>query len=150
MEQIAKGHFLMVGNGDNRKSMAYVGNVAAFLMHSLSLETGRHIFNYVDKPDFSMNDLVTLIKRRTGKEISSFRLPKIIGLGAGAMLDIVARATNKKLPISRVRVEKFCATTIFKADRVKETGFIAPTELEKALIETIDSEFLNGRAQAAE
>ncbi len=141
MEQIARGHFLMIGDGNNRKSMAYVGNVAAFLMHSLSLGTGLHIFNYVDKPDYSMNDLVNLIKTRTGKKASPLRLPKIMGLGAGAMLDVVARATGKKLPISRVRIEKFCATTIFKADRAKATGFTAPTKLEDALIETIDAEF---------
>lgn len=97
-----------------------------------------------------MNDLVELIKRRTGKQTSNLRLPKIIGLGAGAMLDVVARLTNKKLPISRVRVEKFCATTIFRADRVKTTGFVAPTGLEDALIETIDAEFSTGLKQAAE
>lgn len=150
MDQIARGHFLMVGSGENKKSMAYVGNVAAFLNHSLSLGTGLHIFNYIDKPDFSMNDLVNLIKQRTGKQTSSLRLPKIIGLGAGAMLDVVARLTNKKLPISRVRVEKFCANTVFKADRVKASGFIAPTQLEQGLIETIDAEFLSGQQQAAE
>jgi nucleoside-diphosphate-sugar epimerase len=150
MAQIAKGHFLMIGNGHNKKSMAYVGNVAAFINHSLSLPTGEHIFNYVDKPDYSMGDLVALIKQRTGKKTSSLRLPKIIGLGAGAMLDVVARITNKNLPISRVRVEKFCATTIFKADRVRASGFIAPTCLEDALIETIDAEFLTAGQQAAE
>jgi hypothetical protein len=66
------------------------------------------------------------------------------------MLDVVARITNKNLPISRVRVEKFCATTIFKADRVRASGFIAPTCLEDALIETIDAEFLTAGQQAAE
>jgi len=150
MDQIAKGNFLMIGSGENKKSMAYVGNVAAFLNYSLSFATGLHIFNYVDKPDFSMNNLVTLIKQRTGKQTSSLRLPKIIGLSAGTMLDVVARITNKKLPISRIRIEKFCATTIFKADRVKATGFVAPTQLEQALIETIDAEFSNGQKQAAE
>ena len=150
MEQIAKGHFLMIGNGNNRKSMAYVGNISAFIVHSLSFEPGLHLFNYIDKPDFSMNDLVSLIKSRTGKETSSLRLPKIIGLGAGTLLDIVARISNKKLPISRVRIEKFCATTVFKSDRVKSTGFIAPTKLEHALIETIDAEFSSAKKQAAE
>lgn len=150
MAQIAKGHFLMIGDGQNKKSMAYVGNVAAFINHSMSLPAGEHIFNYVDKPDYSMSDLVRLVKYRTGKKISSLHLPKIIGLCAGSMLDVVARITNKNLPISRVRVEKFCATTIFKADRVKACGFIAPTGLEDALIETIDSEFLPAQKQAAE
>lgn len=154
MDQITKGHFLMVGNGENKKSMAYVGNVSAFLNHSLSFDKGLHIFNYVDKPDYSMKDLVDLIKQRTGIKTSSLRLPKIIGLGAGMILDVIARATGRKLPISRVRVEKFCATTVFKADRVAASGFVAPTALEQGLIETIDAEFntQNKRAtgQAAE
>jgi nucleoside-diphosphate-sugar epimerase len=150
MDQIAKGHFLMVGDGSNRKSMAYVGNVAAFILHCLSLGTGLHIFNYIDKPDYSMNDLVTLIKDRTGTKTSALRLPKILGLGAGTMLDIVARVSGKTLPISRVRIEKFCATTVFNADRVKASGFTAPTSLDKALMETIDAEFLRAKPAAAE
>lgn len=148
MAQIASGKFLMVGNGENRKSMAYVGNVAAFLNYSLSFGTGLHIFNYVDKPDFSMNELVNAIQSRTGRAPIPLRLPKIIGLTAGAILDVVARLTNKKLPISRVRVEKFCANTVFKADRVKASGFVPPTDLQQALIETIDAEFMNKTASA--
>lgn len=150
MDQITKGHFLMVGNGENKKSMAYVGNVSAFLNYSLSFDKGLHIMNYIDKPDYSMTDLVNLIKERTGVKTPNLRLPKIIGLGAGMMLDVVARATGKKLPISRVRIEKFCATTVFKADRVKASGFVAPTSIEKGLIETIDAEFLREGKQAAE
>lgn len=154
MDQITKGHFLMVGNGENKKSMAYVGNISAFLNYTLSFDKGLHIMNYIDKPDYSMNDLVNLIKERTGMKTSSLRLPKIVGLGAGVMLDIVARATGKKLPISRVRIEKFCANTVFKADRVKTSGFVAPTSIEQGLIETIDAEFnsknARGLKQAAE
>ena len=48
----------MVGSGHNRKSMAYVGNVSAFLVHTLGLGARAHLFNYVDKRDFSMQDLV--------------------------------------------------------------------------------------------
>ena len=51
MNQIAKNRFMMVGSGTNRKSMAYVENVAAFLEYSLSFQSGLHVHNYVDKPD---------------------------------------------------------------------------------------------------
>ena len=50
MRQIAAGRFVMVGSGRNPKSMAYVGNVAAFLVHVLSCGAGTHLFNYVDGP----------------------------------------------------------------------------------------------------
>lgn len=143
MDQISKGNFLMIGDGENKKSMAYVGNVSAFIVHAIStLRAGEHVFNYVDKPDFSMNRLIGLIRTRIGKPSSStLRLPKIIGLGAGSLLDLAARVSGKTFPISRIRIEKFCATTVFKADRVAESGFVAPTSLEDALIQTIDAEF---------
>ena len=41
----------MFGDGKNIKSLAYVENVAEFIIHSLSFKTGFHLFNYVDKPD---------------------------------------------------------------------------------------------------
>ena len=45
LRQIASGKFVMVGDGLNRKSMAYVENVAAFLEYSLDFKPGVHIYN---------------------------------------------------------------------------------------------------------
>ena len=39
--------------------MAYVENVAAFLEYSLSFKLVLHFLNYVDKPDFDKNNLVS-------------------------------------------------------------------------------------------
>lgn len=58
LRQIASGRFVMVGDGENCKSMAYVENIAAFLEYALSFSSGVHIYNYVDKPDFNMNTLI--------------------------------------------------------------------------------------------
>lgn len=59
--QIASGRFLMIGAGNNQKSMAYVENVAAFIYFATTFTTGKHVFNYIDKPDFTMNELTTVI-----------------------------------------------------------------------------------------
>lgn len=148
MDQIARGRFLMVGDGQNRKSMAYVGNISGFIAHTLSLGAGAHVFNYIDKPDFTTAELVDLIFERTGKgRAPAFRLPKSIGLLAGGVFDLLAHASGRTFPISRIRVEKFCAQTVFNADKVKSSGYIAPTSLRDALIETIDAEF-NGTSLA--
>ena len=50
----------MFGNGKNVKSIAYVENLAAFLEYSLGFNTGLHVFNYIDKPDYDMNTLKRL------------------------------------------------------------------------------------------
>ena len=54
---------IVVGNGNNKKSMAYVENVAAFLEWSLQRGKGVHIYNYIDKPDFDMNALVSISRK---------------------------------------------------------------------------------------
>ena len=52
----------MIGNGMNIKSMAYVDNVAAFVDFCMDKSSGIHIYNYIDKPDLNMNDLVKLVR----------------------------------------------------------------------------------------
>ena len=69
LNQIASGKFLMIDNGKNKKSMAYVKNVAAFLEYSLRFKPGMHIYNYIDKPDFDMNTLVSKIREVLFKKI---------------------------------------------------------------------------------
>ena len=65
LKQISSGRFLMIGNGQNKKSMAYVGNVVAFIKKRLhDKEAGYHVFNYADKPDYNMNELVSVIEKK--------------------------------------------------------------------------------------
>lgn len=104
LRQIATGKFMMVGDGTNVKSMAYVENIAAFLEYSLSFSSGLHIYNYIDKPDFDMNTLVKGVYRALGKkEDIGFRLPYFLGFGIGKIFDLIAVVTGKKFPISSIR-----------------------------------------------
>lgn len=141
LHQIASGRFLMVGSGTNVKSMAYVGNLAAFLVHTLSLVPGVHIFNYVDGPDMAMSELVGYIRNCLGKPGRSPRILMPAALAVGYFLDTVARISNRKFPISAIRVRKFCESTQFLADRVRICGFIPPFSLQEGLERTIQSEF---------
>lgn len=142
LKQIASGRFMMFGNGKNRKSMAYVENVAAFLEYSLSFKPGLHIYNYIDKPDFDMNTLVSEARKTLfGKNNVGLRLPAFLGMAIGYFADIVAKLTGKTLPVSSIRVKKFMGTTQF-ASSVGETGFVPPVSLEEGLARTLRYEFL--------
>jgi nucleoside-diphosphate-sugar epimerase len=142
LKQIASRRFVMFGNGKNRKSMAYVENVAAFLEHSLSFKPGLHIYNYIDKPDFDMNTLVSEARKTLfGKNNIGLRLPAFLGMAIGYFADFVAKVTGKTLPVSSIRVKKFMGTTQF-ASSVSETGFVPPVSLEEGLARTLRYEFL--------
>ena len=142
LRQIASGKFVMVGNGLNRKSMAYVNNVAAFLEFSLSFKPGVHIFNYIDKPDFTMNKLISHVNKLLGGSAEiKFRLPFFIGLFIGSGFDLISKVSGKKFPISAIRVKKFCANSIYES-AVESTGFTPPFSLLEAIENTIRYEFI--------
>jgi len=142
LKQIASGKFLMVGNGENRKSMAYVENLSAFIEYSLNFNAGIHIYNYIDKPDFTMNTLVAHVNKLLGKTTNNkFRLPFSIGLFIGYCFDLVARLTGHKFPISAIRVKKFCANSVYDS-AIEATGFIPPVPLMVAIENTVRFEFI--------
>jgi nucleoside-diphosphate-sugar epimerase len=143
LKQVASGRFLMIGNGKNRKSMAYVENIAAFIEYSTNFKPGIHTYNYIDKPDFDMNVLVGMVNRMLGRsEKITFRLPYILGFCIGCVFDGLAAITAKRLAISSIRVKKFCSDSVFDTS-ISATGFVPPVQLNLALENTVKFEFLN-------
>jgi len=142
LRQIASGKFVMVGHGNNRKSMAYVENVAAFIEHSMGFKPGIHVYNFIDKPDFSMNDLVVNVNRILNRPTKiGFRLPFAVGYLIGKCFDALAALTGKRFAISSIRVKKFCANSVYNT-AIGTTGFVPPVPLEKALAQTVRYEFV--------
>lgn len=142
LRQIASGKFVMVGHGENRKSMAYVENVAAFIEYAMGFKPGVHIYNFIDKPDFTMNSLVANVNRILGRpEKIGFRLPFTVGYAIGKGFDLVAALTGKRFAISSIRVKKFCANSVYNT-ALDQTGFVPPVPLEKALAQTVRHEFI--------
>jgi nucleoside-diphosphate-sugar epimerase len=143
LKMIASERFVMVGRGENIKSMAYVENVAAFLQSCLELPAGSHLFNYVDKPDFTMKQLVDFVRARLGRSAGrSLTIPYGLAYLGGRLFDLAATVMRRELPVSSLRIRKFCATTQFAADRLGQMGFSAPVGLPEALERTLDFEFL--------
>ncbi len=140
LRQIALGRFLMIGPGKNKKSMAYVENVAAFIEYLVDRENKLQIFNYVDKPDFDMNTLISLVNKVLGRSPSNFRLPYVFGLSVGYFFDVMSILVRRKFPISSLRIKKFCAQTQFRSN-TDYLGFEKPVTLEEGLTRTIKNEF---------
>jgi len=158
LRQIAGGKFMMIGKGNNRKSMNYVENVVAFIQFCIEnadkfscfdtnydgTSSGKlHLFNYCDTPVYDMNALVRDVYKCLGKTNTHiFRCPYFIGYFGGLCFDLLAKILHKKFAISAIRVKKFCQTTYFSSVKVPETGFHAPVPLQEGLRRTIDYEFI--------
>lgn len=141
LNSISSKRFIMFGAGENYKSMAYVENVAAFIVHSMSFGTGEHLYNYTDGPDLNMNELVAASRMHLFKKNNvGFRLPIWLGFFIGYAFDLFAMLTRKNLPVSSVRVKKFISNSRFETN-VSQCGFQPPVSLEAGLERTLNHEF---------
>ncbi|MDR0660899.1 MAG: NAD-dependent epimerase/dehydratase family protein [Prevotellaceae bacterium] len=148
LKQISSGRFLMAGKGNNKKSMAYVGNIVAFIMFLTENDkSGYNLYNYIDKPDFTMNELVEHVGKVLNKHIPSTHIPLWLGMMGGYAFDALAYIARRKLTISSVRIKKFCATTEFDATKVHASGFDPPYTLGDGLARTLEFEFIHNASE---
>ena len=108
----------------------------------MSFKPGVHIYNYIDKPDFSMNHLVGHVNKLLGRSPEiKFRMPYFFGLVIGKVFDLVAKLSSRKFPISSIRVKKFCANSVYES-AISQTGFVPPVKLMDGIEKTVRYEFI--------
>jgi nucleoside-diphosphate-sugar epimerase len=143
LHQLSSGKFIMVGKGINRKSMGYVVNLSSFLTTLTDTLPGTDVYNYADKPDLCMNELIKTFYNTIGENHkNNFKIPYPLGLMGGYCCDILAKVTGKTYPISSIRIKKFCADTVINTDKLQHTGFVPSYTLTVGLTRMIKSEFL--------
>jgi len=121
-----------------------VENVAGFLMRAAKFPPGIHIHNYVDTPDMTMNGLVRSVRSVLfSKANIGPRLPYGVGMTLGKIADVIGYISGKSLPISAIRVKKFCSETSFASAAHDLDGFRPVMGLEDAIKQTLEHEFLN-------
>lgn len=142
MNQVVSKKFVLIGSGQNKKSMAYVENVSAFIMKNLiNQKKGIHIYNYSDSPDLTMLEFINKIKKISGAHYRTLKIPFFIGLCFGYLFDLIGILIRKRMIISSTRIKKFCANTQFNSEKALK-HFNPPFTLEQGLLRTIKHEFL--------
>lgn len=150
-KQVHSGKFLMIGRGNNKKSMAYIGNVAAFLEQCIHDDQSYSVYNYVDTPDYDMNNLIKKIKNTLGKKDAiGFRIPFWIGLIIGNCADYISKITGKNFAISAIRVKKFCASSVFLSSKQKLNGFEQVYTLDEGIDRTLKCDFIDPHSDREE
>ena len=145
LKQIYLKRFLVVGNGKNKKSVNYVGNIVSFMEYVIiNLDNGNYLFNYVDKPDLTTGQMISIARKAMGRnEIILFKCPYWLGLCGGYFFDILSTLTGKTFPVSSIRIKKFRVSLCFDNSRAMATGFKPPYSLEEAFRRTVKFEFCN-------
>ena len=101
LSQVVGSRFVMVGAGRNVKSLAYVENVAAFIEFAVSFAPGVHVYNYVDKPDMAVHELIAFVRAQAGKTGPiPVRVPYAVAYLVGGLFDVARYLTKRRFSIS--------------------------------------------------
>lgn len=131
--------YLPVGLSRNPiKSMAYVGNLVESTLFALDRLENDHvtIYNYVDYDQLGTKDLMRLIGRAKGSK--PLFIPFRFVLGISHVLNLPFKIMGKDFLASPMRLKKFAQPTHFKADKIRNLGFVQPILPEEAVKRTID------------
>ena len=141
--QISKNKFIMIGNGNNKKSIAYVENISAFIKYLMfNKKNELNIYNYSDYPDLSMNELVKLISSNLKVKVISFKLPYIIGILIGYIFDFLSFIFSRKFKISSIRIKKFVSTSLINSEKAFKV-FNPPFSIKESIKKVLYFEFIN-------
>lgn len=138
IEAIRDGRFVMVGDGETRKTTSYIENlVEATLFLFDRMSPGLEVFHYVDTPVMTTETLVDGIYRLLSKRRPALRVPLPVARPLAYVSDVAASVLGVDLPITAARIEKFCTPTHFDASAIRRVGFSQPVANERALAKTV-------------
>lgn len=133
---IDRGHFVNFGNGSNRKSMVYVGDVAEAVIRVLASE-GRGIerFNIAAGP-ITTGELLAAVHEALGKRLSKLSLPHAplrVALNRLASLPLGSTVRS-----AAGALETWTSEDVYSTKAIADKhGFVARTPLPEAVRRTV-------------
>lgn len=131
LRMIVAPGYAIEGDGRERKALAHVENLAAFLAFAGCRTASPWLFNYADQPDFELREIVAVAREAAGVRSAPHRERET------GWMRSVGRALSRR---SAAAVGAGMTRT-FDVTRVRDAGFVAPVPLRDAIANTARSEF---------
>jgi UDP-glucose 4-epimerase len=131
LKALRQGHFVMIGNGHNRKTLVHLRDVcgAAILAGEHPQAVGR-IYNVTDGQVHTLKDIVAVICEALGKKPPRFGLPIGLVRPAFGLLEDGLRLVGRDSPLGRSTVDKLVEDLAVSGDKIRrELGFQPQVDL---------------------
>ncbi len=139
LKSLARGWFVPIGDGCNRRTLIYDKDVAAAALLVLRhpAATGQ-VFNVSDGQFHTMNEIITMMCEALGRTPPRMSLPiHPIRLVAGILED-TARLMGRKSPIVRAMVDSYTEDVAVDSHRIRtQLGFAPHYDLRSGWRETV-------------
>lgn len=140
-QALARGRFIPIGAGDNRRALVYDQDVAeaALLAAQHSAAAGR-IYNVSDGQFYLLNEIIAAICEVLGRTPPHFSIPLGPARFAAGVIEDAAQWLGRESPIGRVTIDKYTEDVAVDSQRIQtELGFAPQFNLKAGWQETIQT-----------
>jgi UDP-glucose 4-epimerase len=136
---IDRGRFLLIGDGSNRRSMVYVGNVVdAALSVVIGDRPGCRVYLVTDGVDYTLKEIYEILAMELGRNPRSISIPLTLAKIAAKVGDIGCKLSGRQMPFNTDMLEKLTGSLAFSSELIcRDTGFLPRVRLGDAASETI-------------
>ena len=131
VRSLARGRFIPVGNGSNRRTLVYDKDVARAAVLALEHpDAAGKIFNVSDGEFHPLNDIISTMCQALGRKPPWLTLPVGPVRFAAGVVEDMARLVGRKSPIVRATIDKYTEDVAVDSQRIqRELGFVPKYDL---------------------
>jgi UDP-glucose 4-epimerase len=139
LQALAKGRFVPLGDGTNRRTLVYEKDVAKAVSLALShpLAAGQ-IYNLSDGHFHKMGEIIETMCRALERPVPRFALPLSTARFAAGIIESGAKLLGLKSPIVRAMVDTYREDVAVDSSRIRsDLGFVPQYDLDYGWRETV-------------
>ena len=139
LQALARGRFVPIGDGSNRRSLIYDQDVArAAVLAAEKPEAAGRIYNLSDGECHTLREIINAMSRALGRTPPRLHLPGAPVRLAAAMLDYFVRFSGRQSSSVRARLDKYLEDVVVVSKRIQnELGFRPQFDLVAGWRETV-------------
>jgi len=139
VQSLAKGCFIPVGDGSNRRSLVYDRDVAqAAVLAAAHPDAAGRIYNVTDGEFHTMKDIIATLCHALGRRPPAFALPLPPVRWAAGLLEESSKIVHLRSPMTRETITKYTEDMAVDGQRIrKELGFTPRYDLSHGWKETV-------------
>lgn len=147
MQSLAKGRFIPIGNGYNRRTLVYDKDVAqAAVLAAEHDDASGKIFNVSDGHFHTINKIIAAICFALGRKTPRFKLPVAPGRFIAGLAEYGARVSGCRSPVTRETIDKYTEDVAVDGRRIQnELAFLPGYDLSAGWTETVENMRHEGR-----
>jgi len=142
LHSLARGRFIPIGAGHNRRTLVHEKDVARAVVLAVQHPAAAgKIYNVTDGQFHTLHEIIAAICAALGREPPRFSIPVGPARALAGMLEDATRLIGRRAPINRATIDKYTEDIAVEGQRIQdELGFVPQYDLDAGWREVLKTD----------